>query len=208
MASDSLSLSSTDDDQVINVSPPATSTVNKERLKLMFKLAIIDDVENKKRHEIKPKIDEIKKLLNRRTDRYKVVAHGVDKSHLASWWSKFGFAKETISGETFSVSNFVSCQYCFTTYRYGSSSTESISRHQCDGTPSSLSKPDTAEYSFKLDKHFVKHKKPFRHFEQQHLTILFSSWICDSLRPISIVEDSGLREICSYFYNLGKFCLF
>ena len=83
MASDSLSLSSTDDDQVINVSPPATSTVNKERLKLMFKLAIIDDVENKKRHEIKAKIDEIKKLLNRRTDRYKVVAHGVDKSHLA-----------------------------------------------------------------------------------------------------------------------------
>ena len=89
MASDSLSLFSTYDDQFVNVSPPATPTVNKEQLKLIFKLATIDDVENKKRHEIKAKIDEIKKLLSRRTDRYKVVHmkinHGVDKSQLASW---------------------------------------------------------------------------------------------------------------------------
>ena len=63
MASDSLSLSLTDDDQVINVSPPATPTINKEQLKLMFKLATIDDAENKKRHEIKAKIDEIKKVI-------------------------------------------------------------------------------------------------------------------------------------------------
>ena len=53
MASGSLSLSSTDDDQVINVSVPATPTVNKEQLKLRFKLAIIDDIESKTRYEIK-----------------------------------------------------------------------------------------------------------------------------------------------------------
>ena len=81
MANGSLSLSSTDDDRVINVSPPATLTVNKEQLKLKFKLAIIDDIESKTRYEIKEKMDETKKLLGRRTDRYKVVAHGVDKTH-------------------------------------------------------------------------------------------------------------------------------
>ena len=84
MASGSLSLSSTDDDQVVNVSPPTTPTLNKEQLKLKFKLAIIDDIESKTSYEMIEKIDEIKKLLSRRTDRYKVVAHGVDKSHLAS----------------------------------------------------------------------------------------------------------------------------
>ena len=154
MVSGNLSLPSTDDDQIINVSLPTTPIVNKEQLKLKSKLATIDDVGSKTRYGIKEKINEIKKLLGRRTDRYKVVAHGVDRSHLTSWWSKFGFAKETIhvSDEAFSVSNFVSCQYCFTTYRYGLSSTESTSRHKCDGAPSSLSlsKFDTLEYSFKL----------------------------------------------------------
>ena len=84
MASGSLSLSSTDDDQVINVSPPATPIVNKEQLKLKLKLATMDDIESKTRYEIKEKINEIKKLLGRRTDRYKVVAQGVDKSRLST----------------------------------------------------------------------------------------------------------------------------
>ena len=206
MASANFSSSSIDDDLVIDSPPSTAQTINKEQLKLKFKLAIIDDIENKRRHEVKEKTDEIKRLLSKRTDRFTVVAHGITKSHVASWWSNFGFAKETISGEIFLVSNFVSCQQCFATYRYGSSSTESISRHQCHGLTSSSSKSTTVEHSFTLDKHVVKQKKSFRHFEQQHLTKLFSNWICDSLRPISIVEDSGLREICSYFYNLGKLC--
>jgi hypothetical protein len=61
------------------------------------------------------------------------------------------------------------------------------------------------EYSFTLDKHFLKHKNPFRRFEKQRLTKLFYTWISDNLRPISIGKDSGLREIFSYFYDLGKF---
>lgn len=209
MASNNLSSSPTANNLIIDLSSPATQTIHKEQLKLKLKLAVIDDIENKKRHEIRDKTDEIKRLLSIRNDRFTIVAHGVTKSHLASWWSNFGFAKETISGETFSVSNFVSCQQCFTTYRYGSSSTETISRHQCPGLASSSScKSATTEYLFTLDKHLVKQKNPFRHSEQQNLTKLVSTWICDSLRPISIIEDSGLREICSYFYDLGKFRLF
>ncbi|CAF2126324.1 unnamed protein product [Rotaria magnacalcarata] len=47
-------------------------------------------------------------------------------------------------------------------------------------------------------------KNSFRLFEQQHLTKMFTTWISDNLRPISIVKDPGLREICSYFYHLGE----
>ena len=205
MANASLPSSSRDDDLVIYVPSSATPTVDKEQLKFKFKLASIDDMENKKIHLLKEKANEIKKLLSMRTDRFTIAAHGVTKSHLANWWSNFGFAKETVSGEIFSVSNFVSCEKCFTTYRYGSSSTETISRHECDG---SISSSVVAEHSFTLDKHFIKQKISFRHAEQQHLTKLFSIWISDSLRPISIVEDPGLREICSYFYDLGKFFFF
>ncbi|CAF1397851.1 unnamed protein product [Rotaria magnacalcarata] len=127
--------------------------------------------------------------------KFTVIAHGVTKTHLAGWWSNFGFAKETVSDETFSVSNFVSCAHCFTTYRYGSSSTESTSRHKCHGLTSSC-KPPATENSFTLDKHVIKQKNSFRLFEQQHLTKMFTNWISDNLRPISIVEDPGLREIC------------
>jgi hypothetical protein len=81
-------------------------------------LPIFDDIDNRKRHEIKEMADEIKKLLSLRIDRYTVVAHGVTKSHLANWWSNFGFPKEIVSGETFLISNFVSCQQCFATFQF------------------------------------------------------------------------------------------
>ncbi len=102
MANASLSSFSRDDDLVIYVSSSTIPIVDKHQLKLKFKLAILDNIENKKRHEIR-------KLLSMRTERFIVIAHGVTKSHLASWWSNFGFAKEIVSEETFLVSNFVSC---------------------------------------------------------------------------------------------------
>ncbi|CAF1433590.1 unnamed protein product [Rotaria sordida] len=196
MTSIDLSPPSTDDDVIIDISSSTTEEIDREQLKLKFRLALIDDVDNKKTSEIKAKSDQIRKLLCQRINRFTVVAHGVTKTHLAQWWSSFGFAKETISGETFTVSNFVSCIHCFTTYRYGSSSTESIAHHECSGP--------TTENSSTLDKHFTKQKNPFRLCEQRHLTKLFTNWICDDLRPISVVEDSGLKKICSYFYSLGE----
>ncbi|CAF3221229.1 unnamed protein product, partial [Rotaria sp. Silwood2] len=182
MTSIDLSPPSTDDDVIIDISSSTTEEIDKEQLKLKFRLALIDDVDNKKTSEIKAKSDQIIKLLCQRIDRFTV---------------------ETISGETFTVSNFVSCIHCFTTYRYGSSSTESISHHECSG-PTSSFKSATTENSSTLDKHFMKQKNPFRLCEQRHFTKLFTNWICDDLRPISVVEDSGLKEICSYFYSLGE----
>ncbi|CAF1266528.1 unnamed protein product [Adineta ricciae] len=205
MANANLSSSSMEDDLIIDSSPPSTTqTYTKEQLKLKFKLANIDEISNKKAKDIKEKTEEIKRLLSRRTDRFTIVANGINKTHLASWWSNFGFAKETVLGESFLVTNFVSCQHCFTTYRYGSSSTESISRHQCNSTSPTSNKSSAVEYAFTLDKHVFKEKKTFSHLEQQNLTKLFSNWICDNLRPISIVDDSGLREVCSFFYSLGE----
>lgn len=210
MANNNLPSSSRINEFTIDDSPLQTQAIHNEQLKLKFRLAIIDDVENKKRQEIKEKSEEIKKLLSIRSNRFTIIAHGTTKSHLASWWCNFGFAKETILDDSFVVSNFVSCIKCFTTYRYGSCSTESISRHQCQGLTSSSSSSKTApsEYLFTLDKHLLKQKNSFRHTEQQHLTKLFCFWICDNLRSISIIEDSGLREICSHFYDLGKFLVF
>ncbi|CAF4498504.1 unnamed protein product [Rotaria sp. Silwood2] len=164
--------------------PSATATFNKEQLKSKFNLAILDDLDRKK--EVK----------------YTVVANGITKSHAAVWWSKFGFTKEIVSGETHSISNFVSCQHCFATYRYGASSTESISHHQCHAATSSCAFTFNKSHCT-LDAYFNKNKKQFRVSEQQNLTKLFSIWISDSFRPISIIDDSGLREICSYFYDLG-----
>ncbi len=64
-------------DRSINVLSSTTPTSNKQQLKLKFKLATFDDIDNRKRHEIKEMADEIKKLLSLRIDRYTVVAHVV-----------------------------------------------------------------------------------------------------------------------------------
>ena len=83
MANNNLPSSSRTNDLIIDDSPPEAQAIHNEQLKLKFRLAIIDDVENKKRHEIKEKSEEIKKLLSIRTDRFTIVAHGATKSHLA-----------------------------------------------------------------------------------------------------------------------------
>lgn len=38
---------------------------------------------------------------------------------------------------------------------------------------------------------------------EKTLSSLITSWICDSLRPISIVEDDGFLNIIQYCINLG-----
>ncbi|CAF4046904.1 unnamed protein product [Rotaria sordida] len=52
-----LSPTSTDDDVIIDISSSTTEEINRERLKLKFRLALIDDVDNKKTSEIKAKSD-------------------------------------------------------------------------------------------------------------------------------------------------------
>lgn len=82
-----------------------------------------------------------------------------------------------------------------------------MAHHQCLGSSSSH-KSTTAASLFTLDKHMIKQRVPFRISEQQHLTKLFTTWISENLGAISIVEDSGPKEICSYFYHLGTSYLF
>lgn len=73
MTSINLSPSSTHDDLAIDISLSIIETINKEQLKIKFKLASIDDIHNKTKYEIKAKSDEIKGLLSKRIGRYAVV---------------------------------------------------------------------------------------------------------------------------------------
>ncbi|CAF1018582.1 unnamed protein product [Rotaria sordida] len=52
-----LSPTSRDDDVIIDISSSTTEEINREQLKLKFRLALIDDVDNKKTSEIKAKSD-------------------------------------------------------------------------------------------------------------------------------------------------------
>ncbi|CAF3326372.1 unnamed protein product [Rotaria sp. Silwood2] len=202
MTNSNLYSSFTSADVSHNESSSSTQILTTEDVKSKFKLAVLDDINNKKPHQVKELADGIQKLLNKKIDRYNVVSHGIDKLHMAKWWSKFGFAKEIVSGDTYTATNFVSCEVCFATFRYGSSSTEAISHHRCN--VSSSVKLIDGENQHVLDKHFIKKKTAFRSSEQKKVTKLFSIWVSESLRPISIIEDQGLKEICAHFYNLGE----
>ncbi|CAF1219375.1 unnamed protein product [Rotaria sordida] len=48
---------SRDDDVIIDISSSTTEEIDREQLKLKFRLALIDDVDNKKTSEIKAKSD-------------------------------------------------------------------------------------------------------------------------------------------------------
>ena len=65
-------------DVIIDIFSSTTGPIDREQLKLKFRLAIIDDVD-KKISEIKVKSDQIRNLFCQRIDRFIVFAHNVTK---------------------------------------------------------------------------------------------------------------------------------
>ncbi|CAF4932680.1 unnamed protein product [Rotaria sp. Silwood1] len=93
------------------------------------------------------------------------------------------------------IKNFATCRSCYATYVFTYGSTKSLNSHKCVKELSSIStSPSTKSPSLnsKINRFSSEKKKT--------LTSLIALWICQSIRPISIVEDEG-------FLNTIQQCL-
>lgn len=144
----------------------------------------------------------IKRLLTYEKKRYRVECNP-SKRATAPCWKVFGFPV-MISNEKENkfeiIPGFASCKTCFETYRYIDSSTANLNSHVCprmlpSDQPTLAMKSQTPRSAMAC-KLLTQKKK--------EMTNLCARWVADSMRPFSIVDDRGLREIVDKSIEIGK----
>lgn len=142
--------------------------------------------------------DEFSVVLNERTDRK------------ATFWEFMGYpAKRNLSGVQERIEGFVSCRHCFKTYvQNKSTGTTHLHRHKCASTKKStplINALSLKQISIKnawanIDIKSIK----LTTRENDRIKQLCSKWICENIRPFSVMKDSGLRHLVQECVQLGK----
>jgi hypothetical protein len=146
-------------------------------------------------------------------------------------WSIFGQpAKKNDEGTYVVIEGFVSCTKCFKTYSHNpTTGTKTLNSHSCVkefisklndqeqnenivtpdstnyntiSTPSSTSK--TSMYS-PLNRLGLISRKNLSDKEITKIKDLSAYWLCEALRPFSIMDDIGLRRLVQECINMGNF---
>jgi hypothetical protein len=147
--------------------------------------------------------DKIQFLIRNEKQRYDIISNNA-QSAKASHWSKFGFpAKLNEKTGIFErIFGFASCHDCKKTFVYNSNSgTSHLIHHSCVSNLAQISttssmKQTTIEQSLTIHKSLTA---------DQSTTVkdLISRWICTNIRPFSIIEDDGLKQLIQECIRLG-----
>ncbi|CAF0844168.1 unnamed protein product [Adineta steineri] len=175
-----LSSGSDDDTPNTNLISPTVGTSN-ERSSNIIKYDVIN----------------IKRLLKDEPTKYTLVEN-LKVNHIkpAPCWQKFGLpAIKNENDRNVIIKNFASCKSCFSTYVYTHGSTKSLNSHKCSKEVSSTS-PMPSNKSPSL----CSKNSPLFIAKKKQMTSLIASWVCQNMRPLSIVEDEG-------FVNIIQKCL-
>ena len=154
--------------------------------------------------------DRIRSLLKHQQTDYKVIPN--DKLNLSSTcWKVFGYpAKKCQENDQFEkIDGFTSCQLCYQTFTYtAKSGTRNMNDHLCvKNLPNSETTQSTIPPGQKKLDNMLKNYKRVKLSQSELNTVknLTCSWLCEDMRPFTIVEDNGLRGLLQEFINLGKF---
>jgi hypothetical protein len=143
--------------------------------------------------------------LKYKKDQYTIV----DKISNAPCWSVFGLPAKILGPDNYEIiKKFASCKNCFQTYSY-SSTTSTLSNHKCSMTPNksqsklkilpverqTMSSPTRNTSNAVNSKAIEKQKRS--------LVTLMSEWVCSGTRPISIIEDDGLKNLIDHCIQIG-----
>ena len=157
-------------------------------------------------------IDQLKRLLESQKYKYCILKNEKPKE-LALFWRSFGFpAVVNENGEWEKISGFISCIRCYNTQLYGSKSgTKRFNEHadKCFPIISSATVTNdkdnlTTTKQTKLNHLGFTKKAKLSADEQNHLKNMYAKWICTDLRPLSILEDEGFKNLAQLFIKIGN----
>jgi hypothetical protein len=157
--------------------------------------------------------ERVTRLLKTDSTNYKIVKN--TKNNLTSvCWKLFGFpAKKSLTEAEFEpLSGFVTCESCYQTYTFTpNSGTRILNAHICvqklsSGTRKRSSSASVSGYQMKLGTAMKCYKQVQLPEKEINLVKdLTCKWLCQDMRPFSIVEDVGLRNLLQEFILIGKF---
>lgn len=151
----------------------------------------------------------LQQLLQADKEKYRVLPNESTKA-LPSWWRLFGFpAIKNEKNEFERIQGYISCKKCYRTSVYGSKSgtkrfIDHVNRCSPLSTPLTASSNGPQSTQTTLDKIVVTKKSSVTMKEQNEIKKLYAKWVCEDLRPYSIVEDNGFQELAQSFIRIGK----
>jgi hypothetical protein len=158
---------------------------------------------------IKYNSSNIKIFLKEQPTKYVLVENQkVNHAKPSQCWNRFALpAVKDENDRSVIIKNFATCRSCYTTYIYAHGSTKSLNSHKCSKEPSSTSSSPSFRYFnyYLFTIYFVyissiksslnSKTNQFSSEKKKTLTSSLAKWICQSMRPISIVEDEGFLNI-------------
>jgi hypothetical protein len=155
--------------------------------------------------------EKIKNLLLNQKHKYQILKN--ESSTDAQWWRAFGFPSQVDDNNVLrKIPGFISCLKCMHTLAYKhSSGTKRFKEHADKCFPVSTSSISTSFDSesssmtqASLDQ--MGFKKSVKINEKDVLKIknLSAEWVCGDLRPFSVIDDPGLRNLAQECIRLGK----
>ena len=153
-------------------------------------------------------VDQIRFRLQNHKLNFKVIDNDTS-TFKSKCWQIFGFpARKNETNEYQRIPGFVSCRKCFKTYSYKSTTgTRQLNSHPCVPVSLTESKSSTIPTKQTTLDHIPKNLKQIKLDDKEinNFKILISKWICEDLRPFTVVEDGGLRKVFQELISLGKF---
>ncbi|CAF1438083.1 unnamed protein product [Didymodactylos carnosus] len=153
--------------------------------------------------------ERIERLLKTEKEKYVVIKNETVRDG-TNCWKVFGFPamKTESDGPLTKIEGFASCRKCFNTYAYTPKTGNTrINGHKCvqdlkNSTNVTKSSSNTAQRSIAQ----YATPKSIKLCENEAKTIkdLTAKWLCHDIRPFSISEDRGLRELIQQCILLGS----
>ncbi|CAF3595883.1 unnamed protein product, partial [Rotaria socialis] len=148
---------------------------------------------------------QIQLMLKTKSSQYTIIDNTGKRT--SNCWNSFGFpAIINHNGDFQRVDGFVSCRKCFATYSFTSNSTRLLNQHVCEASEERnkrLEVKSTPSAQRRLTSYCSTKRVTLKESEISKIKDLQAQWVCQSIRPFSIVEDSGLRRLIQECISIG-----
>jgi hypothetical protein len=152
---------------------------------------------------------EIQSNLKTKPNEYVIIEN--TGKHTSDCWTLFGFpAIINSNGDSERINGFVSCRKCFSTYSFTSNSTRFLNHHDCEASKErgkKLAANGTPPTQRRLTAFYPAQPVNLKASEIMKIKNLQAEWICQNIRPFSIVEDKGLRRLIQECISIGKYLI-
>lgn len=148
--------------------------------------------------------------MKQQSHRYVVVTNS--KGQTSKCWETFGFPAliESADEQPKIIEKFVTCRLCFVTYSFNSNSTRLLNSHTCKQAPrarslsvSTVLNASPTYHQTSLSSYVTPNVTKINDGQAKRIKDLQAQWVCKDVRPFTIVDDEGFRQLAQELVAIG-----